>query len=132
MSKTARLIIALAFILPFAARILVFGGSGQAGRILENPIILLLQTGLAVFPFLVVTTVNVGAPRLRAALLAGFALTAGVWSWIAVTSWRVQTPSAENGGASIELGVLLLILPVLVLAFMAFYAGPSPTRRRYE
>ena len=117
MNKTSLITAALVAALPFLADIFVFGATGRAARILEEPGILIFNAGFAASPFILIGLIMAARKSVTRALWVGFGLTALLWAAYAVAGWSYHS-YGTGGEISIALFILMMVWPFIVTILM--------------
>lgn len=127
LNKTSFVTAALVAALPFLADIFVFGTTGRAARILEEPGILIFNAGFAASPFILIGLIMAARKSVTRALWVGFGLTALLWAAYAGAGWSYHS-YGTGGEISIALFILLMVWPFIVTILMGAIGKLGPDR----
>ena len=127
MNKTSLITAALVAVFPFVSEVIVFGTTGRAARIFEEPGILLFNAGFAAAPFIFIGLVMTARKSVTRALWSGVVLTALLWAAYAWTG-RAYHITEEGGGANIAIFMLMMIWPFAVTILMGIIGKYEPDR----
>jgi len=118
---------ALVAALPFLADIFVFGTTGRAQRIFEEPGILLFNAGFVASPFILIGLIMTARKSVTRALWIGMILTVILWAAYAL-SGRIYHITQEGGGANIGLFMIMMIWPFAVTILMGVIGKYEPDK----
>jgi hypothetical protein len=127
LNKTSLITAALVAALPFLADILVFGATGRAERILQDPGVLIFNAGFAASPFILIGLVMLARKSVARALWIGFGLTVLLWGCYAASGWFYHL-NEKGGGANIALFMLMMVWPFIVTILMGIIGRFEPDK----
>ena len=127
LNKTSLVTAALVAALPFLADIFVFGVTGRAERILQDPGILIFNAGFAASPFILIGLVMLARKSVTRALWVGCGLTVLLWACYAASGWFYHL-NEKGGNASIALFMLMMVWPFIVTILMGLIGKFEPDK----
>lgn len=127
LNKTSLVTAALVAALPFAADLIVFGTTGRANRIFDEPGLLLFNSGFAAAPFVLIGLIMLARKSVTRALWIGAAVTALIWLAYGV-SGRSYHLLEEGGGANIAIFMVLMIWPFVITILMGVIGKYEPDK----
>lgn len=111
----------LALTLPFLADVIIFGGSGQAGKILDDPGPVIGFAAYTASVFWLLDSAMRPRPRVERALWIGLIMTSLIWLTFALTG-RTYQINESLGNANIGLYILLMAWPLICTILMGIIA----------
>jgi len=127
LNKTSLITAALVAALPFASELIVFGTTGRAERIFEEPGILIFNALFAAAPFIVIGLVMAARRSVTRALWVGAFLTLCLWAVYAWSGWSYHV-NEKGGGANIGLFMIIMIWPFAVAIIMGVIGKFEPDK----
>jgi len=127
LNKTSLITAALVAALPFLSDVIVFGGTGRADRIFEEPGILLFNAAFAASPFILIGMIMAARKSVTRALWIGAILTLCLWAAYAWSGWSYHV-NAKGGGANIGLFMIMMIWPFVVTIIMGVIGKFEPDK----
>ncbi|MEP3889562.1 MAG: hypothetical protein ABJN69_03785 [Hellea sp.] len=127
LNKTSLITAALVAALPFLADVFVFGATGRAARILEEPGILIFNAGFAASPFILIGLIMAARKSVTRALWIGCGLTALLWAAYAGAGWSYHIHE-KGGEISIAIFILMMVWPFIVTILMGVIGKLEPDR----
>lgn len=111
----------LALTLPFLADVIIFGGSGQVGKILGDPGPVIGFAAYTASVFWLLDSAMRPRPRVERALWIGLIMTSLIWLAFALTGMAYQI-NESMGNTNIGLYILLMVWPLVCTIFMGIIA----------
>lgn len=127
LNKTSLITAAFVAALPFAADIIVFGTTGRADRIFDEPGLLMFNAGFAAAPFILIGLVMIARKSVTRALWVGGLLTVLIWLAYAL-SGRNYHLTEQGGNTNIVIFMLLMIWPFVITIIMGIIGKYEPNK----
>jgi len=125
LNKTSLITAAFVAVLPFAADLIVFGTTGRASRIFDEPGLLLFNSGFAAAPFILIGLIMLARKSVTRALWIGAALTSLIWLAYGV-SGRNYHLTESDGGTNIAIFMILMVWPFVVTILIGIIGKYEP------